>query len=175
MRDRVSSANPRLDILRPEVEEKVLNTFRLHGWSAEIEREFDCDDCIQIAARRGTVATRIAVLYSSSGISNARYKELSKEVAHIFFRGEPYYLDSYARGVTVPVQPLRDFFPFLVDQNKRLEPDCSQLVNSRRPPKVLRLTAENPLDAVIARLQQFTSTILARKLVERRAKQNLPH
>ena len=41
---------------------------------------------------------------------------------------------------------------------------------SRRPPKVLRLTAENPLDAVIARLQQFTSTTLARKLVERRAK-----
>ena len=45
-----------------------------------------------------------------------------------------------------------------------------QVTVSRRPPKVLRLTAENPLDAVIARLQQFTSTTLARKLVERRAK-----
>ena len=170
MRDRVISKNPRLDTLRREVEEKVLNPFRWHGWSAEIVREIDRDSCIKIAARRDTVTTRIAVLYSSSENSNARYKELSKEVDRIFFRGQPYMPDTFARGVTVPVQPLRDFFPFLVDQNKRLEPDCSQLVNSRRPPKVLRLTAENPLDAVIARLQQFTSTILARKLVERRAK-----
>ena len=170
MRDRVISANPRLDTLRPEVEEKVLNPFRWHGWSAEIVREIDRDSCIKIAARRDTVTTRIAVLYSSSENSDARYKELSKDVDRIFFRGEPYYLDSYARGVTVPVQPLREFFPFLVNLNKRLEPDCSQPANSRRPPKILRLTAENPLDAVIARLQQFTSTTLARKLVERRAK-----
>ena len=76
----------------------VLEPFRLHGWSAEIVREVDRDDCIEIAARRGTVATRIAVLYSSSGISNARYKELSNEVARIFFSGQPYMLDSFARG-----------------------------------------------------------------------------
>ena len=170
MEDRERAANPRLDILRPEVEEKVLNPFRLHGWSAKIEREFYQDDCIEIAARRDGVTTRIAVLYSSSGISNARYKELSKEVARIFFSGQPYMLDCFARDVAVPVEPLRAFFPFLVDLNKMVEPDCSQPANSHRPPKkVLRLTAENPLDAVIARLQQFTSTTLARKLVERRA------
>ncbi len=42
-------------------------------------------------------------------------------------------------------------------------------VNSLKPLKALRLTSENPLDAVLARLQQFTSPTLARKLVERRA------
>ena len=113
MEDRVTSANPRLDLLRREVERTVLKPFRLHGWSAEIVREVARDDCIEIAARRGAVATRIAVLYSNSGISNARYKELSNEVARIFFSGRPYMLDSFARGVTVPVEPLRDFFPFL--------------------------------------------------------------
>ena len=169
MEDRVSSANPRLRRLRGEVERTVLEPFRMHGWSAEIVREVDRDDCIEIAARRGTVATRIAVLYSSSGISNARYKELSNEVARIFFSGQPYMLDSFARGVTVPVEPLRDFFRFLVDVNRQVDPDCSPPVIPRRPPTVLRLTAENPLDAVIARLQQFTSRTLARKLVERRA------
>lgn len=169
MEDRVSSPNPRLRLLLDEVERTVLAPFRLHGWSAAIVRQVDHDDCIEIAARRATRATRIAVLYSSSGISNARYKELSNEVARIFFCGQPYMLDSFASGVTVPVGPLSDFFPFLVELNKQAEPDCSPPVVPRRSPTVLRLTAENPLDAVMARLQQFTSTTLARKLVERRA------
>lgn len=165
----MNSANPRLDHLRGEVERTVLDPFRLHGWSAEIVREVDREDCIEIAARRRAVTTRIAVLYSSSGISNARYQELSNEVDRIFFCGQPYMLDSFARGVTVPVEPLQDFFPFLVDLNRQVDPDCSPPVVPRRPPSVLWLTAENPLDAVIARLQQFTSRTLARKLVERRA------
>ena len=78
-------------------------------------------------------------------------------------------LESYASGVAVPVESLDDFFAFLVELNKQVEPDRSQAFIPRRPAKVLRLTAENPLDAVIARLQQFTSEALARKLVERRA------
>ena len=69
MEHRVSPANPRLDILRREVEEKLLIPFRSHGWSAEIVSEVDRHDCIEIAANRDAVATRIAVLYSS-GISN---------------------------------------------------------------------------------------------------------
>ena len=164
-----SSANPRLDLLRREVERTVLKPFRLHGWSAEIVREVDRDGCIEIATQRGAVATRIAVLYSSSGISNARYRELSNEVARIFFNGQPHMLDFFTRGVTVPVEPLGDFFPFLVDLNRQVDPDRSPPVISRRPPTVRRLTAENPLDAVIARLQQFTSKTLARRLVEKRA------
>ena len=165
----MNSANPRLDRLRGEVERTVLEPFRLHGWSAEIVREVDRDDCIEIAARRRAVTTRIAVLYSSSGISNTRYQELSNEVARIFFSGQPYMLDSFARGVTVPVEPLQDFFPFLLDLNRQVDPDCSPPVIPRRPAAVLRLTAENPLDSIIARLQQFTSSTLARRLVERRA------
>lgn len=53
--------------------------------------------------------------------------------------------------------------------NNQLDPDCSPANIPRRPATVLRLTAENPLEAIIARLQQFTSTTLAGKLVKRRA------
>ena len=169
MEDRVGPANPRLHLLRREVEQKVLIPFRSHGWSAEIVREIDRHDCIEISANRGAMATRIAVLYSSSGISNASYRTLSNEVDHIFFNGQPYMLDSFARGVTVPVEPLDDFFSFLVDLNKQVEPDRSPHATFRRPTAVRQLTAENPLEAVIARLQQFKSETLARKLVERRA------
>ena len=143
--------------------------FRLHGWSAAIVREVDRHDCIEIAAQMGEVATRIAVLYSSSGISNASYMELSNAVDRIFFNGQPHMLDSFASGVAVPVEPLGDFFPFLVDLNRQVDPARSPPVIPRRPATVRRLTAENPIEAVIARLQQFTSVTLARRLVEKRA------
>ena len=169
MQERVSSANPRLELLRRKAEQTVLTLLRLHDWSAQITREVDGDDCIEIAARRGAVSTRIAVLYSTA-ISNATYKRLSNEVERIFFSGQPYRLDSYAEGVTVPVEPLNDFFPFLVELNRRVEPDRSPPVLPRRPPTVRRLTAENPLDAVMTRLRQFTSTTLARRLVEKRSR-----
>lgn len=161
--------NPRLDLLRRDVEQSVLKPFRSHGWSANIMREINHDDCIEITAVKGSVNTRIAVLYSSSGISNAQYRELSKRVDHIFFNGRPYMSDSFARGATVPVEPLGDFFPFLVNLNKQLQPDRSPFVVPCKATIARQLTAENPLDAVITRLQQFRSVNLAAKLVERRA------
>lgn len=162
----MNAANPRLDILREEVEEKVLSPFRSHGWSAEIVQEVDRHDCIEIAANRKTITVRIAVLYSSSGISNAAYGELSNRVERIFYRGQPYERESFARGVIVPIESIGCFFAFLVELNKRLEPDRSHAYTPGKPPKVRRLTAESPRDAVLARLQQFTSEMLARRMVE---------
>ena len=153
MEDQSTSTNPRLGLLRREVEQTVLKPLRSHGWSADIVREIDRQDCIEIAAKRSAVATRIAVLYSSSGISNASYRELSHRVDRIFFSGQPYMLESFASGVAVPVEPLGDFFPFLVDLNKQVEPDCSPPTMTRRTTTVRRLTAENPLEAAVSRLQ----------------------
>ena len=168
------SDNPRLPLLRKEVEQRVLEPFRSHDWSPTIVRENNNEDCIEIAASRERVTVRIAVLYSSSGIPNEKYVELSKRVNRIFFRGQPYILDTFTRGVKVPVEPIDDFFPFLVSLNKQVESDRSRTA-TRRKTGVLRLTAENPIDAVIARLQQFTSVHLATKLVERRAaKESFP-
>ena len=48
MQERVSSANPRLELLRRKAEQTVLPLLRLHDWSAEITREVDGDDCIEI-------------------------------------------------------------------------------------------------------------------------------
>ena len=168
MEDLHWSDNPRLPLLRNEVERQVLEPFRSHDWSPTIVREDHHKDCIEIKASRESVTTRIAVLYSSSGISNEDYLELSKRVNRIFFQGQPYMLDTFARGVEIPVEPLDDFFLFLVGLNKQVESDRSRAAIHHNA-SVLRLTAENPIDAVIARLQQFTSVHLATKVVERRA------
>ena len=115
------------------------------------------------------MATRIAAIYSSSGISKSENGALSNRVQRIFFNGQLYMPESFASGATVPVEPLGDFFPYLVDLNKQVEPDRSPPVMPRRPASVRRLTAENPVKAILARLQQFTSATLAARLVERRA------
>jgi hypothetical protein len=164
-----AAANPRLGVLRREVEQTVLKPFQSHGWTATVEREIDHGDYMEIVAAKKAVTVHIAILYSSSGIANAQYRELATRVRHIFFYGQPYMLDSFAAGVTVPVEPLGDFFPLLVKLNKEVEPDRSPPITRRRTKTVRRLTAENPLDAVLTRLQQFTSERLAAKLVERRA------
>lgn len=109
----------------------MLKPFRSHGWTATIEREIDPDDCIEIVAAKKAVALRIAILYSSSGISNAKYRELATRVGHISFSGQPYMLESFAAGVTVPVEPLGDLFPLLVRLNERVAAD-------RWPPVTLR-------------------------------------
>ena len=77
-------------------------------------------------------------------------------------------LESLASGIGIPVESLDDFFAYLIDVSKEVEPDRSPTTTPRVPSRIRRLTAENPLDAVMARLQQFTSETLARKLIERR-------
>ena len=168
MANQRTSANPRLQLLRRDLDQTVIKRFRAHGWRVNIVREIDQADCIEISADKGGVGTRIAVLYSSA-TSNDEYREIANRVDHIFFNGEPYRLESFTMGVSVPVEPLGDFFPFFVDLSKRVEPDRSPPVTPRKKARVLRLTAENPLEAVITRLQQFASVKLAAKLVERRA------
>lgn len=163
-----AAPNPRLEILRREVIQAVLKPLRSHGWEASVAREIDHGSYININASKGAHSTRFSILYSSSEIDNAEYRRLSTEVDHIFFQGQPYRLDSFAQGVNVPVEPLAAFFPFLVKLNKAVEPDRSPSINPRRPMTTRRLISENPLDTVIARLQQFTSVSLAHKLIERR-------
>ena len=161
------SDNPRLAILRNEVEQTVLKPLRSHGWDAKVERESDGSDCIEVTASRGDARARLAVLYSNA-VANGFYKELEQRVDRIFHQGQPYMLESFAYGVKVPVEPLGEFFPFLLELNKRIEPDRSPVPKPRRAP-ARHLTSENPLEAILARLQQFTSVRLATKLVERRA------
>ena len=116
MEQSTSPTNPRLDALRRAVRQRVLIPLRSHGWSAEIASEVDHHDCIEVAAKRGAVETRIAVLYSSSGISNSSYKELSNPgVDQIFLMVTLICSIPLRAEFLFSVESLDDFFAFLVD------------------------------------------------------------
>lgn len=163
-----AAPNPRLQLLRREVDQNVLKPFRSHGWNVRVAREDNQQSYMEIEADKAAQSVRLAVLYSSSEIGNEEYRRLAVRVGQIFFQGQPYMLESFTQGVSIPVQPLSEFFPFLVKLNKLVEPDRSPSVRARRFTAARRLTSENPGEAVIARLRQFTSVRLARKLLERR-------
>lgn len=146
----------------------MLGSLRSHGWIAEITQEHDRHDSLEVQASKAEQSVRIGVLYSS-GTANQHYKYLEQRAEHIFFRGQPYMLESFAHGVKIPVEPLGDFFPLLVKLNKQVEPDRSPTVTSTPKLAVRRIMDENPLEGVLTRLQQFTSVNLASKLVERRS------
>ena len=160
--------NPRIAILRRDVEQTVLKPFRSHGWEADIVQEHDYQSSLELTASKKGRNVRIAVLYSSAS-DNTHYKNLEERVEHIFFHGQPYMVESFAHGVKVPVEPLGDFFPLLVALNKQVEPDRSPSATDRPKLAVRRITDENPIEGILARLQQFTSVNLASKLVQRRA------
>jgi hypothetical protein len=160
--------NPRVDILRGEAEREILEQFRKHGWSATIVHENSHRDSLEIAAEKCGKAVRIGVLYTTS-TDNAHYRELEQRVEHIFFHGGSYLLEQYAHGIHIPVEPISDFFPYLVSLNRQVEPDRSPKIRRSPTLAVRRITDENPLESVLTRLQQFTSVHLAAQLVMRRA------
>ena len=168
MEDRVSPVNPRLDLLRREVEQKLLIPFRsqrpgpLRSWVRSITTIASKSSPRGARWRPGSPYSTAAAgsRMQATGICRTGSIESFSTVNPIC--SIPSRTVSPSRW-----EPLGDFFPFLVDLNRQVDPDRSPPVISRRPPTVRRLTAENPLDAVIARLQQFTSKTLARKLVQK--------
>src|SRR5260221_3830106 len=157
--------NPQSGQVPHEVEQRVLKLFEKHGWSVAI---LQGGSCTKLSASRGTESVRIAVLSSSSAISSIECQRLATQVDGFFFCEQPLMLNSAVSTVTIPAEPLREFFPFLLNLNKRIEPDKSPTATPPRPKIVKRLVAESPLQSVLSRLEQFTSANLAAKLVTKR-------
>lgn len=79
-----SETNPRIAILRKEVEEAILQPFRSSGWTAEISREHDEHSSLEIIASREGKIVGIGVVYSTA-TENKHYKDMERRVKYIFF------------------------------------------------------------------------------------------
>jgi hypothetical protein len=157
---------PHSTIVPADVNQRVLQPFEKHGWSVTIHQG---GSCTKLSAHRENITVRIAVLNSSSAISNAEVEALATQYERIFYCEPPTLMASKLPPVTTSAEPLSEFFPYLVSLNKQIEPDKSPTVTPSRPKIVKRLVAESPIQSVLSRLEQFTSANLAARLVTRRA------
>jgi len=158
----------RMRILREAANQQLLKPLHTHGWEAAISSESDAGEYIIITATKSTATRKIALLYSSA-TDNKYYKALDRTIDHIFTNGDLYHIESYAYGIATPVTPIDEFFPLLVEWNKQFAPATHRPVRQQRTHSIRYLRAENPLESVWARLNQFASLQLAEKLVKRRA------
>ncbi len=169
-----AGAQARLDILRRDAELKILDPLRMHGWTASIEREFS--DGLILTAERGGHFHRVALIYSSA-TDNRTYKQLAEQAERIYFNGQPYLVDQFAHGVSVPVGSADDFRLALDEWNAssadgKFAPTTStadQITPARSDHRFI--LAEEPIKAVWLRIRQLHSVTLAKKLIATRAKE----
>jgi len=163
----MKNTNPRIQILKKDIEQQILKPLRSHGWSASIIHEHDNHSSVEFSTSKQNRTANFAVVYSSA-TDNEHYKILATRNERIFYHGQAYQLEIYARNVSVPVEPMGDFFPVLVQLNKEIEPDKTSAIGVFKKKRSKRITDENPQQAVASRLEQFTSVKLCEKLIRRR-------
>lgn len=164
----------RMGILHNAAKQQMLGPLLSHGWIASVVEESEAGEYLVIEATKGTKNHSVALMYTSA-TDNRYYKQLERRVSHIFTNGQLYHVENYAKGVTTPVSSLDDFFPLLVKWNTELAPPKLSKKISSSPDSVIRIVSENPLAGIWARLNQFSSSEIAKKLVLRRAeRQGVP-
>ena len=167
-------AKARLDVLRRDAQHKMFDPLRTHGWTASVQQEIT--DGLILTAERGGHHHKIALIYSSA-TDNCIYKQLEKEVEHIYYNGQPYLVEQFTQGVSVPVSSADDFHLTVHEWNSSSalgkfacsNSKADQTIPSR--PKHRILLAEEPIKAVWLRIRQLQSVTLARKLISERAQQ----
>ena len=158
----------RFDILTRDAELKILSPLRTHGWKCDEPEQVADGEYIILRATKGEAKHTVALMYTS-GTKNAVYKRLDGQVERIFINGQLDKLEPFAYGTSTPVEPVDDFHPLLTEWNKELDPGPQDLPTPPRQRPVRHITAENPLQALWARIDQLKSIRVAQKLIAKRA------
>jgi hypothetical protein len=158
----------RMGILRNAAKQQMLGPLLSHGWIASIVDESEDGEYLVIDAEKSGEKHSVALMYTSA-TDNRHYRHLESRVSHIFTNGQLYHVEDYARGIITPVSSVDDFFPLLVEWNSELAPAKISKRTANPPKAILRIVSEDPLTGIWSRLNQFSSSELAKKLVLRRA------
>ncbi|PNG24526.1 YaaC family protein [Methylocella silvestris] len=157
----------RMRILHEAVDRHLIQPLRIHGWETCTAPASEEGEYIVVTAQKNGYSRSIAVLYTSA-MENRHYRALDLSVDHIFTNGALNNVGSYAYGISTPVASIDQFPGTLIEWNKALAPTADSSIPPYRARAIRQITAESPLDAIWARLEQFASVRLAEKLIERR-------
>jgi len=158
----------RMGILRNAARQQILAPLSSHGWIASIINESEDGEYLVIDAKKSGEKHSVALMYTSA-TDNRHFRHLENSVSHIFINGQLYRVEEYARGTTTPISSVDDFFPLLVEWNSKLAPVKQGRKKANSPGPILRIVSEDPLTGIWSRLNQFSSSELAKKLILRRA------
>ncbi|BCG84463.1 hypothetical protein MesoLj113c_05730 [Mesorhizobium sp. 113-3-9] len=167
----------RLELLKRDAENKILEPLRRHGWRVSIELEVEHGEHLVMSAERGGHRRKFALLYSSA-TDNTTYKALQAQVDLIMTNGAFYKLESYAHGITTPIRMVDEFYAVLVEWNRETSDgkfapgaDADKIIDEEddSDQQYRLLLSEAPIEAVWLRLRQLHSVRLARKLIVDRA------
>jgi hypothetical protein len=168
-----TGAKQRMDMLKNDAARKILDPLATHGWSAQIERTVEGGDYLIIKAERGGQQYKVGFLYTSA-TDNRIYQSLAREVEYIFFNGQPYMVESFARGIDKPVGPVDDFHALLHAWNAASGSGKFAPIDDPEEEPFVRaehrlLLSEQPIEAIWLRLHQLQSVTLAKRLIVERA------
>ncbi|MFS2096368.1 hypothetical protein ACCC96_25510 [Pseudomonas sp. Pseusp11] len=158
----------RMGILRDAANRQILKPLSSHGWISTIAEESEDGEYLVIVAEKAGKKHAVALMYTSA-TDNRHYKALEGKVSQIFTNGQLYRVEDFARGISIPVSYVGDFFPVLVQWNSELDPvKVGRKIPA--PTKAFRrIVSESPLAGIWSHLNQLSSLELARKLVVRRS------
>lgn len=163
-----NKSSPRVSILSRDVERAVIRPFEKYGWEANITHINNQSDIIEVFASKLDTSVRYAFIYSTA-ISNQIYKLIDQRCDVIFYTGQPYRIDEYAYGISTPIEPLDNFFPYLIELNREIEPAAKSQFTNKKYPRRRRINDENPQTAILNWIEQYRSIYLCKKLIKRRA------
>lgn len=158
----------RMGILHDAAKQQMLGPLSSHGWIASVAHESKDGEYLVVDAEKNGTKHSVALMYTSA-TDNRHYRHLESRVSHIFTNGQLYHVEEYAKGITTPIASVGEFFPLLVEWNSELAPAKPSKQKNISPSSILRIVSENPLAGIWSRLNQFSSSELAKKLVLKRA------
>ena len=166
----------RAAILQRDAEQKLVDPLRRHGWTAVVDRVEGAGEYAVVVAERNGLRRTAALLYSS-GTANAVYRRLEGEVDLTLFNGQPYELKQFTQGLSRSRLPSRRVPTPLGRLNRerasggvrRAALTTGSPSSPGRDPRVRRLLAEVPAEAVWSRLSRLKSARLACKALRDRA------
>lgn len=172
-----SGKKQRYEILKNKIEANLVPLLNNHDWQVNINSEYFSGEYILLDIQKADITKSIAILYSCA-TDNKIYKKLDKEVDLILLNGRFYHLESYAYGISTPVEENLKILKYLKNWNSLCCQDVdSSLMESTKEDEfinnfIYRIQSENPIEQIWLRIKQFKSQEVALTLIKHRAREN---
>ena len=162
----------RLGILKADAQRDIIEPFNIHNWEGVIEGSFPNGEYVVVTLKKSDAEFKVALLYSCA-TANGIYKVLDRTVDLIVLNSGFYHLESYAYGIATEVIEKSSIQSYIIKWNAEVTDGKISSGGPEKPKLKPReftsyVQSENPINQIWARIKQFKTKGLAKKLVVER-------